>query len=62
MRDITLHDHDTKGELPIHIVLGISDYTKIKTSERARIELHGEPVAELSKLGWYIVSLGKEMI
>ena len=42
------------------MILGISDYTKIKTPERATIELPGEPIAELTKVGWYIVSPGKE--
>ena len=58
LRYITFNDYDTKSELPIHMILGTSDYTKIKTPERARIELSGEPIAELTKLGWYIVSFG----
>ena len=62
MRDITLNDYDTKSELSIHIILGISDYTKIKTPERARIGSPGEPIAELTKLGWYIVSPGWKFI
>ena len=41
-------------------VLGISDYTKIKKSEKARIGLPGKPIAELTKLDWYIVPAGKE--
>ena len=49
-----------QNELLIHMILGISDYTKIKTPERARIGLTGEPIAKLSKLGWRIASLGKE--
>ena len=60
LRDITLDDYDTKSELPIYIILGISDYTKVKTPERARITLPGELTTELTKLGWYIVSSGKE--
>ena len=42
------------------MILGVSEYTKIKTPERARIGLPGEPIAELIKLGWYIASPGKE--
>ena len=60
LRDITLKDYDTKSELPILLILGISNYTKIKTPEKARIGLPGEPIAELTKLGWYIVYPGKE--
>ena len=51
LRDITLRDYDTKSELPIHMILGISDYTKIKTPETARIGLPGEPIVELTQLG-----------
>ena len=42
------------------MILGINDYTKIKTLERVRIGLLGEPVAELTKLCWHIVSPEKE--
>ena len=60
MRDVTLKDCDTKRELPIHMMLGISDYKKIKTPEKVAIGLLEELIAELTKLGWYILSLGKE--
>ena len=60
MRYITLNVYDTKSELPIHMILGISDYTIIKTPERAWTGLPREPIAELTKLGWYIVSPGKD--
>lgn len=38
------------------MILGITDYTKTKTQYR----LPGKPIAELSKQGWFIGSLGKE--
>ena len=60
LRDITLNHYDTKSKLPIHMMLGVSDYKKIETQERARIGLPGKLIAELTKLGWYIVSPGKE--
>ena len=60
LRDRTLNDYNSKCQLPIHVVLGVNEYTKIKTPERARIGLLGEPIAELTKLGWYIISPGKE--
>ena len=37
LRDVILNDYDTKSELPVHMIIGISDYTKIKTPETARI-------------------------
>ena len=56
LRDIALNDYNTKSEFVIHMILGINHYTKIKTPERARTGLSGESIAELTKLGWYIVS------
>ena len=41
----------------------MNDYTRIKTQERPRGrggEPPGEPIAELTKLGWVILSPGKE--
>ena len=49
LRDITLNDYNSKSQLPIHVVLGVNEYTKIKTPERARIGLPREPIAELTK-------------
>ena len=46
LKDLQIDDHDLKSELPVHVILGISDYTKIKTQERRRIDLPGEPIAE----------------
>ena len=61
---IKMNEDQTKARLPIHIILGASDFTKIKTQERPRIgdsvaELTNDPVAELTKLGWVIMSPGK---
>ena len=36
------------------------DYTKIKTKERARVGKPGELIAELTKLGWVVISPGQE--
>ena len=61
MRDIILNDYDTDGELRVHMILGITQKLKHQRErERARIGLPGEPITELTKLGWYTVSLGKE--
>ena len=45
LRDITLNHYDTKSKLPIHMMLGVSDYKKIETPERARIGLPGKLIA-----------------
>ena len=54
------NDHDKERELPVHVILGMNDYTRIKTQERPRVGLPGEPIAELSKLGWVILWPGKK--
>ena len=45
-------------ELPVHVILGTNDYTKI-TQERPRVSLPWEPIAELTKFGWVIISPGQ---
>ncbi|XP_074629800.1 uncharacterized protein LOC141887949 [Acropora palmata] len=57
---IQMTDRDDKPELPVHIILGVSDYAKIRTETRPKIGSPGEPVAELTKFGWTIMSPGKE--
>ena len=58
LKDLEINDRDPKVVLPVHIILGVNDYTKIEMQERPRIGLEGEPVAELTKLGWVVVSPG----
>ena len=59
-KDIIINDTDTKKELPVHVILGAGDYTKVKTQERARVGQPGEPIAELTKVGWVVISPGQE--
>ena len=56
LKDLQINDHDPKSELSVHVIPGISDYTKIRTQERPRIDLPEEPISELTKFGWVIVS------
>ena len=60
LEGVKIDDNDTKRELPIHVIIGNSDFTKIKTKEPARVGNIGEPVAELTKLGWILMSPGHE--
>ena len=60
LKDIKTNDHDKKLELPVHVILGVNDNTRIKTKERPRVGLPWEPIAELTKLGWDILLPGKE--
>ena len=58
---VRMIDGDKKAELPVHIILGVSDYAKIRTETRPKIGQPGEPVAELTQFGWTIMSPGKEI-
>ena len=58
---VQMTDRDDTPELPVHIILGVSDYAKIRTETRPKIGSPGEPVAELTKFGWTIMSPGKEV-
>ena len=53
-------DHDTKKVLPVHVILGAGDYTKIKTQERVRGGQPGKPLVELTRLGWVVVFPGQQ--
>ena len=52
LKDLEVNDSDPKAVLPVHVILGVNDYTKIKTQERPRVGLEGEPVAELNYDEW----------
>ena len=58
LKGVETMDCDSKPYLPIHLILGASEYTGIKTSEPRRVGRLGEPVAEKTKLGWTIMSPG----
>ena len=49
-----------KKILPVHVILGASDYARIKTRESQRTGAMGEPVAEYTRFGWTIMSPGTE--
>lgn len=53
-------DVDEKPQLPIHLILGASEYAKVKTATKPRVGQPGEPVAELTKFGWTLLSPGTE--
>ena len=53
-------DPHTRAQIPIHLVLGVSDYGKIKTTASLKVGQPGEPVAEKTLLGWTVMSPGKE--
>ena len=63
LKGVRIYDDDVKLHLPVHVVLGGwggGEYAKIKTESCPRVGKQGEPIAELAKLGWFIISPGKE--
>ena len=60
LRQVSIADRDTKDQLPIHVILGVGDYAKIKTNLKPLVGKVGEPIAELTRLGWFLMSPGNE--
>ena len=61
LEGVTMDDKDQKPKLPIHLILGASDYLCIKTDQPSRLGKTGEPVAEKTKFGWTIIAKGTEI-
>ena len=55
---VVIEDLDTKDRLSVHIILGAGEFAK----HSPRIGEPGQPIAELTKFGWIIMSPGKEPI
>ena len=51
LKGIEKEDKDSKDILPVHLILGASDYTKIKTETAPRVRALGEPIGDKTKLG-----------
>ena len=61
LRGVTMNDGDMKPQLPVCLVLGNAEYARIKTSSKPLIGREdGEPIAEKTRFGWVIMSLGLE--
>ena len=46
LKRIEMEDKDSKDIMPVHLILGASDYAKIKTKTAARVGALGEPIGE----------------
>ena len=57
---VIITDKDTKSQLPVHVIFGSGDYARIKTDTNPRVGKDGEPIAELTKMGWFVMSPGTE--
>ncbi|XP_068739951.1 uncharacterized protein [Montipora capricornis] len=60
LKGVEMDDIDTKRDLPVHLILGASEYAQVKTETTPRIGKPGEPIAEWTRLGWTILSPGSE--
>jgi hypothetical protein len=60
LKGVTMADVDEKPQLPIHLILGASEYAKVKTATKTQVGQPGEPVAELTKFGSTLLSPGTE--
>ena len=60
LKGVNMDDTDNKANLPIHRILGASEYTQIKTKHLLQIGAPGEPIAKYTAFGWMIMSDGKE--
>ena len=56
----TMDDTEVKKELPVHLILGTSEYAQIKTETTPKIGKPGKPIAESTRLGSTIMSPGSE--
>ena len=55
-----MNDMDKKTKLPVHLIFGASDHTKMNFQGMPRIGQLGELVAELTRFSWVLMSPGKE--
>ena len=60
LKGVYMEDTDTKSHLPVHIILGASEYAKIKIRKSQRTGAMGQPVAEYTRFWWTIMTSGGE--
>ena len=48
LREVEIDDVDLKRELPVHLILGTSEYTRIKTETTPKMGKPAEPISELT--------------
>ena len=60
LKGVKIDDLDDKPHLPIHVVLGVNEYANIKTTAAPQVGKPGQPIAERTRLGWVLMSPGRE--
>ena len=58
LKGVVMEDNDQKPGLPIHVILGVGEYSKIKTKTMIKLGKQNEPIAE--KPDWTITPPGKD--
>ena len=61
LQGVQMEETATKDQLPIHVILGANEYTKIKVAGYQKAGNVGEPVAEKTRFGWTIMTTGAEV-
>ena len=61
LKGIKMNERDTKPELPIHVILGASDYMKIKRKKCPRVGKINEPIEKQTRMGWVIMSPSRKI-
>ena len=56
LKVVEIDDFHLKRELPVHLILGTSEYAGIKTETTPKMGKPGEPIAELTRFGWTLMS------
>lgn len=56
LKGVVMDNVDLKRELPVHLILGTNENAQVKTETTPKIGKPGEPTAELTRLGWTLMS------
>ena len=60
LREVEIDDVDLKKELPVHLILGTSEYARIKTETTPKMGKPAEPIAELTRFERIFMTSGSE--
>ena len=60
LREVEIDDVHLKKELTVHLILGTSEYARIKTETKSKMRKPAEPIVELTRFGWIPMSSGRE--
>ena len=61
LKGVHMEESHTKEILPVHVILGANEYTKINMAGYHRAGAMGEPIAEHTRFGWAIISSGSKV-